>query len=108
MVRQLEALLRGIPDETVNINVVTRKSTITVGKKGTPGGNVPKYAAQSWGASLEGGGMYRTESPNVSVAAPQVSTRVYLDSREIGAVVRQTVIDENRKAAYRANVGRRN
>jgi hypothetical protein len=111
-IAKLKGLLKSIPDETVNVNVnvVTRKSTITVGKKGTPGGNVPKYAAQSlsWGASLDGGGMYRSESPKVTVAAPQVSTRVFLDSQEIGAVVRQTVIDENRKAAYRANVGRRN
>jgi hypothetical protein len=109
-IARLKGLLKSIPDETVNISVVTRKSTITVGKKGTPGGNVPKYAAQSlsWGASLDGGGMYRSESPKVSVAAPQVSTRVFLDSQEIGAVVRQTVIDENRRAAYRANVGRRN
>jgi hypothetical protein len=109
-ISRLKGLLKSIPDETVNINVVTRKSTITVGKKGTPGGNVPKYAAQSlsWGASLDGGGMYRSESPKVTVAAPQVSTRVFLDSQEIGAVVRQTVIDENRRAAYRANVGRRN
>ena len=108
-IARLKGLLRSIPDETVKINVVTTRRTIVTGPvKMGRGRDVAGSAGVSWQAALAGGAMSRTEPPRVSVESPTVSTRVFLDSREIAAVVRSTVNDENRKAATRARIGRRN
>ena len=70
--------------------------------------------AGSWSAGAGGfefavlGGGGRTGGPaQVNVAAPIVDVRAFLDGEEIRAIVRATIVDENRRNAHRARVGRR-
>lgn len=78
------------------------------GNPGGGGGGSSSWAAgTTWSPVLAPAGAYRTGGPTVNVAAPEVSTRVYLDSREIRAVSRSVILDEQRRAAYRARIGSR-
>lgn len=62
----------------------------------------------SWQFALAGGNGSRVGGPpQISVAAPDVSTRVFIDGRELRPVIRTTVTDENKRAAWRARTGAR-
>jgi len=70
---------------------------------------LPGFSAGAGGfefAVLAGGG--RTGGPmQVNVAAPIVDVRAYLGDQQLDAVIRATIVDENRRTAHRARVGRR-
>ena len=71
-------------------------------------GWVPAYAGgQGWMNVLDGSG-HRTGGPSpISVEAPIVNVRNIIDGRQFDARIRTTVVDENRRNAHRARVGRR-
>jgi len=114
--RKLQGEINPLHGKSVDIWIKTHRATYysVHGNKGRvptnpKGDKKPPAAGISWQAGmLDGGGMSRTGGPSaVNVAAPVVDTRVFIDSREIRSVARSTVLDENRRNAYRARVGRR-
>jgi predicted nucleic acid-binding Zn-ribbon protein len=103
---QIKAQLAALNGKTATVYVKTVRRNITRHIDI----NVPTSNASdgSWSGSLGGGGMSRTGGPTpVNVQAPIVNTTVQLDSQVIRTVARSTVLDENRRAAYRARVGAR-
>jgi hypothetical protein len=74
---------------------------------GSGGGSKSWSSDMAWAASSIGSG-FRTGGPTeVSVAAPSVDVRMFLDSREIRAIVRTEIREANKGDAYRARIGRR-
>jgi predicted phage tail protein len=112
-IKQAEAQIAAIKAELNALNGKTAttyiKTVTTAVRRGTykPGGPSKQASDAGWQGALAGGGSSRTEPPTVNVAAPEVSTRIFIDGREIRTVARSTVLDENRRTAYRARVGRR-
>jgi len=104
--RQIRSQLAALNGKTATVYVKTiRRNIVRHIDINVPGSFAGDAA---WSGSLSGGGTSRTGGPApVNVAAPIVDTRVFLDSREIRSVARSTVLDENRRNAYRARVGRR-
>jgi len=80
----------------------------SAGAAGGGGGGSSSWSeGATWAASVLGSG-YRTGGPTqVSVAAPNVSVSVRMDSREIRAIARTEIREANRRDAYRARIGRR-
>jgi len=106
-IRQIKGEIAGIKGKSVAINITTRRTIIRENKTVGGGSQVANAVGVGWNAALSGAASSRTAPPTVNVAAPEVSTRIFIDGREIRTVARSTVLDENRRQAYRARVGRR-
>lgn len=105
-IRQIKSEIAGVHGKTATILLRLQKQGFS--RKGLQESIDRSYDGGNGWAGAAGGGQYRTGGPaEVNVAAPNVSVRAFLDSREIGAVVRTTVVDENKRSAWRARVGAR-
>jgi TolA-binding protein len=112
-IRELQGTINSLHGKTVTNYVITRNiveyQNHRAGERGQAGfsrpsgrRNAPKFATgdgSMWGPAV--GGAIRVQAGTTNVDA-----RVYIDGREITAITRSTIHDEQSRAAYRARYGR--
>jgi hypothetical protein len=107
-IARLKALLKGIKDEEVKINITRTVTMLTRTGIGPNEHNLGGVGHTWQAAALSGGSATsRTEAPTVNIAPAEVTTRVFIDGREVRIIARSTVADENNRQTWRARVGRR-
>jgi hypothetical protein len=112
------SVLRGLPGQAMaalsglGSRISGKLSGIVSGARSALGGLASKLGFSGgdggWSPTLGGGGSFSAmAAPSVSVAAPIVDVRNFIDGRQFDSRMRSTVIDENKRAAWRARVGAR-
>lgn len=110
-IADLKGQIASVHGKTATVTVITRNITeyqnYRRGERGQAGFSRPKNATLGfataggiWGAPVGGAIMVKSGPTNVDA-------RVYIDGREITAIARSTIHNEQSRAAYRARYGRR-
>jgi hypothetical protein len=107
-VAEINAATDRIQSRDVSVNVAVNYR-VTGDPRGMPtprGKNIPFSAdAGSWSA-VDGAGMGRTQAANVSNTV-SVDSRVFIDGSLLDSRTKTFIVDESKRQAYRARVGRR-
>lgn len=112
-VRKIQSAINSLKSKTVKLTVQQvfqkygQESAIARQKYGAAGLAATPPGQGRWARFMDGQSSRTAPVVEVKAGATNVDTRVFLDSREIRAVARSTVLQEQDAAAWRARVGRR-